>query len=57
MLISSTKEPRNYEEAVMHPSWVQAMKEELNTLEDNKTWSIKLNTKQMALVNATKFAW
>jgi len=37
MLVSSTEEPRNYEETIMHPSWVQAMKEELKALEDNKT--------------------
>ena len=40
MLISSTEEPQNYEEAIMHPSWVQAKKEELKALEDKKTWSI-----------------
>jgi len=37
MLIPSIEEPQNYEEAIMHPSWVQAMKEELKALEDNKT--------------------
>jgi len=40
MLISSTKEPQNYEEVITHPSWVQAMKEELKALKDNKSWSI-----------------
>jgi len=40
MLISSTEEPQNYEEVIMHPSWVQAMKEELKALEDNKIWFI-----------------
>ena len=31
MLITSAEEPRNYEEAVLHPSWIQAMKDELDT--------------------------
>ena len=70
MLISSTEEPQNYEEAIVHPYWVQATKEELKALEDNKTWSIielppgkiatggiKLNTRLMALLNVTKPVW
>jgi len=32
MLITSTEEPQNYEEAVLHPSWIQAMKDELEAL-------------------------
>ena len=40
MLISSDEETHNYEEAIMHSSWIQAMKEELKALEENKTWSL-----------------
>jgi len=40
MLISSDEEPHNYEEPIMHSSWIQAMKEELEALEENKTWSV-----------------
>ena len=38
--ISSAEEPHNYEEAVQHPLWIRAMKEELKALQDNGTWSL-----------------
>jgi len=40
MLISSHEEPHNYEEAIMHSFWIQAMKKEAKALEENKTRSL-----------------
>lgn len=33
-------EPANYEEAANDKRWVQAMKTEIQALEDNKTWEL-----------------
>lgn len=37
---SSIIEPQSYNEAVQNPKWIAAMKWEITTLEENKTWSI-----------------
>jgi hypothetical protein len=33
-------EPSNYQEAKSSPEWIQAMREELNAIEKNKTWQL-----------------
>ncbi|KAE8672369.1 hypothetical protein F3Y22_tig00111843pilonHSYRG00119 [Hibiscus syriacus] len=38
--ISNSVEPKSYHEAIQHPEWVQAMKDEILALETNKTWSV-----------------
>lgn len=38
--IDSDIEPRSYEEAVKDKNWIEAMNNELQALEDNKTWKI-----------------
>ncbi|KAE8721524.1 hypothetical protein F3Y22_tig00015825pilonHSYRG00003 [Hibiscus syriacus] len=38
--ISNSVEPKSYHEAIQHPEWAQAMKDEILALEINKTWSV-----------------
>ncbi|KAJ3705609.1 hypothetical protein LUZ61_009314 [Rhynchospora tenuis] len=38
--ISQNEEPKNFEEAINQPVWCKAMKEELQALEKNNTWTI-----------------
>ncbi|OIT30791.1 hypothetical protein A4A49_63957, partial [Nicotiana attenuata] len=38
--LSTEVEPRTYSEAAKDPRWVDAMKAEIQALEDNHTWSI-----------------
>ncbi|XP_039020845.1 uncharacterized protein LOC120152776 [Hibiscus syriacus] len=38
--ISKSVEPKSYHEAIQHPEWVQAMNDEILSLETNKTWSV-----------------
>ncbi|OIT40289.1 hypothetical protein A4A49_58195, partial [Nicotiana attenuata] len=33
-------EPQSYAEATKDPRWIDAMKAEIQTLEDNKTWKV-----------------
>ncbi|KAE8666011.1 Dihydroorotase [Hibiscus syriacus] len=43
VFLSSTShlsEPKTYYEAITNPLWIQAMKEEIDALESNNTWSI-----------------
>lgn len=37
---SSVREPTTYSEAVTDTRWIDAMKTEIQALEDNKTWEI-----------------
>ncbi|KAL2237900.1 UNVERIFIED_CONTAM: Retrovirus-related Pol polyprotein from transposon RE2 [Sesamum indicum] len=36
--VSILQEPKSFQEATRHQQWIDAMKAELNTLEDNQTW-------------------
>lgn len=38
--ISAVYEPHNYEQARKKDEWIQAMKQEIKALEDNKTWVV-----------------
>lgn len=38
--ISTDTEPSSYEEAIKDPRWVEAMKHEISSLEDNGTWRV-----------------
>lgn len=38
--ISSVTEPKTYSEAIKDPRWVQAIKEEIQALENNNTWTV-----------------
>jgi len=42
--ISMNAEPQTYEEASKNPCWVQAMQEELATLEANQAWIMTNNS-------------
>ncbi|KAL2933792.1 Retrovirus-related Pol polyprotein from transposon TNT 1-94 [Bienertia sinuspersici] len=39
--ITKQKEPTSFKEAVQHPGWRQAMKEEIDALERNGTWTLE----------------
>jgi hypothetical protein len=71
--LSSCKIPGNVEEALTDPHWANAIKEELEALQKNKTWALvelpegkktvgvsgfsPLNTKQMAPSIDTRQDW
>jgi len=38
LAISSNEEPHNYNEAIRKPEWCEAMKKEIQALEENETW-------------------
>ena len=38
--ITKIVEPRYYQEAAVDPNWRKAMVEEIQALEDNKTWTL-----------------
>jgi len=38
LAISSNEEPQNYNEAIRKPKWCEAMKREIQALEENDTW-------------------
>ena len=40
MNLSSGVEPRSYQEEVLSPCWVEAMKDEIEALKLNNTWEI-----------------
>ncbi|KAF8396197.1 hypothetical protein HHK36_017810 [Tetracentron sinense] len=43
-------EPQTVKSALQHPSWTAAMKEELNALRDNSTWTLVPRTPEMNVV-------
>ena len=40
MNLSSGIEPQSYQEAILSPYWVEAMKDEIEALKLNNTWEI-----------------
>lgn len=38
--LDSYKEPSSYQEAILDPRWITAMKEEVSALESNDTWDV-----------------
>ncbi|KAJ0845012.1 putative RNA-directed DNA polymerase [Helianthus annuus] len=39
--ITSRNEPKHYKQAVQDPQWIEAMKQEIKALEENKTWVLE----------------
>lgn len=40
LMFASAEEPATFKEAEQNPCWIQAMKEEMKSIEENKTWSL-----------------
>lgn len=39
-IVSNTSEPQTFSQATKDPKWISAMKTEVISLEENKTWNI-----------------
>ncbi|KAJ0951185.1 putative RNA-directed DNA polymerase [Helianthus annuus] len=39
--ITSTDEPKSFKQAMQNPKWIEAMKKEIQALEENNTWTIE----------------
>ncbi|KAJ0437650.1 putative RNA-directed DNA polymerase [Helianthus annuus] len=39
--ITSTNEPKSFKQAMQNPKWIEAMKKEIQALEENNTWTIE----------------
>lgn len=39
--ITTNDEPKNFKQAIQNPKWIEAMKKEIQALEQNDTWTIK----------------
>lgn len=39
--ITTTKEPKSFKQAIQDPKWIEAMKKEIQALQQNNTWTIE----------------
>ncbi|GKA31226.1 putative RNA-directed DNA polymerase [Tanacetum coccineum] len=49
--ITSNNEPKHFQQAIQDPRWIEAMKKEIQALEQNKTWTLEELPNEVIIFN------